>query len=898
MKAKNSLAEILREVLADDPSLIGRREAFLHAMEARRDDVNVLQLHSLLRAVREANIGAYFSAADGDVDSRQEAYAEAKQALQSISMQERSIERVLDAIVQALGWNLRECTFPKPSQERSKEILFTRPRCIHPSREGVDESLLSRPLETFFTERMVVIEPEHACPHAFDIKGMDALATEDLTPVLPIRRELLALFPPQEIAHRLSFEYRDDGVMVEFLFPLTDENDVTEYRYVKKYSNADGLIFVDSLMPVTEVWPDFRAKGWKKYYFFYENAVAQNSEDLAQDMLYIAPWASNQETAKSLPEGGLANRYTVRLDDFPEAFLCTVIPSQDGTAAKPTEVGAFLLQPPPLLSKRKTSVLHVGIDFGVRETMIYYRLEAQSVPRPMTFNPHLYEVLDSLNQRLRTFVNFIPCGSIEDSQADGSFRSSYHVFGRGALERASIRPLQDGNIFTLQFTENYKDILGKHAIRIDWNLHWQDDAIGRRKVVAYLTQLFMQTYTEAMTHGVADVQWHVSVSPMFSADQAFSFRAMCEKAVQEAASGTPFAKLSQPACVSFSSPILAVVRHFLGMAQKNGDTDRPILCLNCGEERTDVALVSPKSQHIVYHASLPWTGDDFWRFIYEAYDVFCKEQIHWSPPYRLEIIKNDLRERSEECLKTLKTLTVKQEVRNALQGAQLAVAGLFYYLGIILRVLVSRSVYREASLPTVYLGGRASTIFSWLAGGSFQSDSPFLRVFGQMMVEASGLPLHQRLTLHFSDHPGAEVAAGMVACSSQGDTFFDISAENAAIFGNESYSVEDAFVAGDTYFIKNTEQRPENFLTACDVSAGVRTKKLAELRKFLTAFDASQNLWSDGLHLSEEAIDEIERRVSASYVEETGKRVRNIDPAPVFLRSLSVLLDILSQKNS
>ena len=897
MKAKNSLAEILREVLADDPSLIGRREAFLHAMEARRDDVNVLQLHSLLRAVREANIGAYFSAADGDVDSRQEAYAEAKQALQSISMQERSIERVLDAIVQALGWNLRECTFPKPSQERSKEILFTRPRCIHPSREGVDESLLSRPLETFFTERMVVIEPEHACPHAFDIKGMDTLATEDLTPVLPIRRELLALFPPQEIAQRLSFENRDDGIVVKFRFPVTGANGVTEYLFSKKYTNTAGLILVDSRVPVTEIWPNFRRQGWSKYYLFYENTEAENGQELGKDVLYVAPWTSGREIAKTLPQGGLTNCYTVSLDGFPEALFCSVIPSQDGPGATPIDIGAFLLKEPPMVQREPELTWDLGIDFGTSSTMLYCRAD-QGAPEPLSFGSHLYQVLDSLDQRLRTFVNFIPCAPVEGRQANGSLQSCFHVLTVGALARNVIRPLEDGNIFALHLTENYKEILGKHALRIDTNLKWQDDAIGRRKVAAYLTQVCMQACAEAAAYGVTDVQWHLSVSPMFSAEQAVSFRAMCRSVVKEAVSGTPFAKQSKPAPVFLSSSIEAMARYFLSVAQMNGDLDSSILCINFMEERTDIAFIGKQRWSIVYHMSLPLCGDDFWHPIFAAYDVFCEASLVQFPLLWTEAIKSDLREYGEERLETLKTLINKPDVRQALQGAQLAVAGLFYYLGLILRVLVARGVYCETSLPAIYVGGRASAIFSWLAGGCFEPDSPFLRIFGQMMAEASGLSTHQRLTFHLSDRPGIEIAAGMIELFSQGKAFFDIGTENAAIFDSEPYSVEDAFVAGDTYFIKNVERHSETFLTAHDISAGIHTKKLTELRKFLAAFDASQNLWSDGLHLSEEAIDEIERRVSAAYVEETGKRVRNIDRAPVFLRSLNVLLDVLSQKNS
>lgn len=763
---------------------------------------------------------------------------------------------------------------------------------------SIGKAVRYRP-EEFFTDRMVVIEPEHACPQSLDIEGMEMLATEELTPVPPIRRELLALFTPQEIAQRLSFENRDDGIIVKFRFPITGANSITEYRFTKKYSNAGGLILVDSLAPTTEVWPNFRREGWSKYYFFYENTAAQNGEELAKDMLYIAPWASDHEISKEIPEGGLQNRYTVRLDGFPEAFFCSVIPSQDGPAATPIEVGAFLLKEPPSVQREPELTWDLGIDFGTSSTMLYCRADRRA-PEPLAFDPHLYEVLDSLNQRLRTFVDFIPCAPVEGRQADGSFLSMFHVLTAGSLARNDIRPLEDGNIFALQLTENYKEILGKHALRIDTDLKWQDDAIGRRKVAAYIQQLCLQCLAEAGAHGVEKLTWNFSFPTAFSNEQQIAFRQTCQAAVKTAYQGTSF---ELPEEILSWPESKASAYHFNKLGGSDTNFGDGAVCLDIGAGTTDVSIISGQPGEIVYHTSIQFAGRYLFQPIYDVYSIFADHELldfEGKIP-QTAVLDADMREHSEEYLDNLKNLTGIVDIKNALQTSQCAVAGIFYYLGGILKELHERGIYQEDHVPEIFVGGNGSRIFSWLSGGAFAADSPYLQVFRDMLAKASGLEDTHRTEIHISDRPKMEVAAGMIEERPQNDkAFFNEAAQREALFGDAHVDdfIAASVIAGDTYAKDGEELPAESFLSAYDISDGIQVQELAVLRRFLDDFNDDHHIWNEGIDLDTNDLAAIEKRVASYYVAEKGKDVKKIYVEPVFVMGLKKMMEAFQHEKN
>ena len=755
--------------------------------------------------------------------------------------------------------------------------------------------------EDFFTDRMTLTMPENACPGSLDIAGMELMAGQGLTPVPPIRPELLALFTPEEIAQRLSFEIRRDGVTVRFRFPITGANGTTEYRFSKTYSDAEGkLIVIEGNVPVVELWPNFRREGWSKYYLYYENsATVGGGGELGKNFLYVAPWSADGKGADGLPEGGLANRYTARLDGFPEALACSVIPAQDGPGAAPVATGMILLRQPEAAPVEPELVWDLGIDFGTSSTMLYYRA-GHHAPTPLAFDPHLYQVMDSGKLRLRTFSNFIAYMHADSQQDAGSFLSIFHLLSAESLQNDALRPLQDGNIFSLMLSEDYITSLGKELDHIDTNLKWQDSDVGRRKVAAYIQQLCLQSLAEAAARGACRITWNFSFPTAFSGEQQGAFLSTCREAVEETSGGTCF-PADGDAIASWPES-KASAYHFNKLGGSDTNFGDGAICLDIGAGTTDISIISGQPGEIVYHTSIQFAGRYLFRPIYGAYHLFAGKQPEFMQSVERTdtIIDADMRKNSDAYLKNLKNLTGKQEVKTVLQHSQLAMAGLFYYLGTILGVLAEKGIYQEDHIPEIFVGGNGSRIFSWLTGGTFDAQSPFLQVFEDMLEQASHLKEGTRTAIRLSSQPKIEVAAGMIEERPQNDReFFNERKQTQALFGEGKLDeyIAASVCAGDAYAKDGVPQAPTSFISAYDISDGLQVTELPVLRRFLETFDANHHIWGEGTSLADDMLADIEKRVSSYYVAEKGKDIKKIYVEPVFVMGLKKMMEAIAHGN-
>lgn len=113
-----TLAEILARILAQDHSLLSRREEILSLLESQVTGAQMRDFRSFEKALLGTTIGESLYAADQrSAKEKIHAKASAEQALKSLGMQDQAIGRVISSITMALGWteNLEEA-------EREEEI--------------------------------------------------------------------------------------------------------------------------------------------------------------------------------------------------------------------------------------------------------------------------------------------------------------------------------------------------------------------------------------------------------------------------------------------------------------------------------------------------------------------------------------------------------------------------------------------------------------------------------------------------------------------------------------------------------------------------------------------------------------------------------------------------------
>ena len=746
--------------------------------------------------------------------------------------------------------------------------------------------------EDFFYEQMAVVEPGNAFPGSLEIAGTIVLADDSLTPILPIKRELAEIFTPKEIQSRLSISEDNDNILMHFLFPLSGVSGAgTEFRFTKKYPKRD-LIYIQQEVPVVELWPNIRREGWQKYYLYYENSQAQAtgkgaSELPVDEMYYVEPWSFGKETDKDYPAQGLKNFFTAKLDYFPEALICNY---KAPNSASAFEIGLILLDTPEIIQRQVGLDWKIGVDFGTSSTMLYYS-ENKKQPTPLDFEPHLFKVTESGGARAQTFINFI--ASNPPARPDGSFLSIFHL--RNTTEK-EIRPLQDGNV--LSFIR--RDIFEQRGHRVDANLKWKEDDLGRRKVGAYVRQICMQALVEATAKGVDRVQWNFSYPTAFSQEKKSTFAKTCMDGITDVYDDSGF-DIIPSKDVAIWSESEAAAYYFNKLNQRMGVnfTDGAI-CIDIGAGTTDISVISGQPAKIVYHTSIQYAGRYMFKPIYDNYELFAGTNAAGyvqldDEEQRDALIDADMRLHSEEYLKDLVNKTGQESVKSVLQGTQFATAGLFYYLGQLLAFLHREQHYKEENLPDIFIGGNGSRIFEWITGGTAIESNPRLTVLEKMLTDASGLSNNRKFKLNFSHYPKVEVASGMITAKPAAETkFFDEQEINRALFGKDAKDefVCNSVLAGAEYLKDGKPLESLSLLNAHDMRKGIRVTDMNKFAEFVECFNDAASLWLDGIPFDRDAAVELIRGANSFFVGLRGEEEKKIFVEPVFIVELKYLMEM------
>ena len=732
--------------------------------------------------------------------------------------------------------------------------------------------------EDFFYAKLAVIEPSKSFIGAMEIEGAAVLATLDLDIILPIKRELLEIFSPEEIISRISVTAESDNdISVHFKFPLQSG----EYRFTKNYS-GDNLIYIQKDIPVIEIYPNVRRAGWDKYYLYYENYQAQakeNSEILVEEMLYIEPFSFDKVICEEFPARGLTNRFTARMNDFPEALICNY---KLGEVA--VEIGALLLNKPHNVKRQADLNWKIGVDFGTSSTMLYFAQDKQP-PKPLDLDSRLLQITDSRGARANTFLSFI--SSIQPTRLDGSFLSVFHLLQRN--DSGEIRALLDGHVLSFISSRIFEE-LGND---VDTNLKWQNEDFGRRKVAAYIQQICFQALVEAAANGVDKIQWNFSYPTAFSKEQSLAFDATCRDAVKFACENTG---LSADKIETWSES-QASAYYFNKLNAGVSNFNHGAVCVDIGAGTTDITVISGQPGRIVFHTSVQYAGRYMFKPIYDNYELFGKniEQIkELTNEQRQALIDADMRQNSEEYIQNLAFKTGRQEVKEVLQCAQLAAAGLFYYIGEILGALYEAEIYNHKNIPHVFIGGNGSRIFRWIAGGTEIENNPYLKVLEKMLVDASGLKKLKSFQFNLSHYPKVEVASGMIIePPNNAEDFFDQERINEELFGEDSEDyIYNSVLAGAEFSQSDKVFPADAFISANDVSEGINVTSFEVFERFMQDFNAAANLWADGVDFDEESAEEIIKDTNGFYVANMGVDVKKIFLEPVFIIELKRLMEM------
>lgn len=776
--------------------------------------------------------------------------------------------------------------------------------------------------DDFFTEHVYVLSDlPQVFTNVFDPGATDkGVQDNEFSIVPPINKRVLDYFSMEEIRRRFHLRFEDSGDIVasfDLPFVYTDESgrevERMPFKVEKRYSeNDEEHCCFQEYVPMAELWPNKRLESWNKYYFCYINQFSGGKTEVMENFLLLTPWSSSRGEMDY--QGNqidcLSNKYTVQLDAFPEAMICSALWKTEGYSPKKVDVGLLLIDPPELLEHRADRVWNVGVDFGTSNTMLYYQAGGKSAPKPLTLEPNLYPLTKQKTGERAAYLiaNFVwP----EEKLRNGSFLTIYNVIRRKDDKMAKVEPLIDGNIFSL--TSDKLSNLGSMSRNMVPNLKWASEGSSGENVTrkqklaeAYIEQICMQTAFEAAKDGAENIGWNFSYPTAFSSEEKKFFARMTNDAVKNAMKATPY-ETKEKKINTLREESVATATYFNKLDGQASNFVDGAICLDIGAGTTDISIISADpTPHISYHASAQYAGRIFFSAVFAWLEHFLEPrdrdelQKESDPDKKRAMLDSIMRDKSDEYLQKVNGLLVgggdnTRIVTSMLQIPQLAMTGLFYYTGIVLRLLREYEIFDRDVVPDIYVGGNGSRIFHWIEGAvdEHDPDDKHLKVLRRAILASSGLE-DDGFAIHLSPRPKMEVAAGMLVKEDSTD-WFNERRINRMLFGDDpdEYTLN-SLVAGESFEVGDETVDAYEFMNAHDIKDKVRVSKLPYIEDMVSVFNSrTGDIWGKAIDITKFGRD-LRKNTSGYFANEQVKDIDNIHVEPVFLVAMKVLIDKLN----
>lgn len=641
--------------------------------------------------------------------------------------------------------------------------------------------------DELFLEEITFLDFEDALPGALLPKTNIPLTfnNEKITPILPIAPILLDYFTPEDLINNIELEpfsnVNGQGIRLILTIPLSgikqsNQQQFTTLRLQKEYilKEENAIKYI----PVLTVWPNFRAVNWKNYYtFYYDGAYGDQTFGV-----YFPNPTQQPRSFKALDGTGSYQLST--LDKMPTYVVCkdSRYPSKD--------LGLMLLPTPPEINPRGT--WRVGVDFGTSFTNVYVKAENTS-DSPLDINNNLQlNITDSLlGTRLPSLLqSFIPETFLPPEQP---LPLSTVLTTQNGDEYGELQPILDGRIFVpdpAEFDPN------KQWIKLD--LKWSNMKYSK----AFLRHLALHISALAVKSTINNIEWCLSYPSAFSATNLATFHHNWEEIDQE---------LSPKTGINYSTPRMDDSQRFctesVALAQYFREKERnPLVrttCIDMGGGTSDISIW--ENNRMVHQCSVLFAGRNIFSEIIAMNPSYAQKLMEefitsdWNGLNEYSIMTNidvALRHKAEEWLNKKRIYKNEDEYfQRLITLTALGVSGLYYYVGLILKVLHKQGKYSKDQITSVYIGGNASRFLHWLSPtGKFDQNTEFNKLLSLMLSKGSGFK-NTNETTRLSARPKHEVACGLVL-------------DQIQLVGNID-SADKQPIAGENYYVEYNDDDEE-----------------------------------------------------------------------------------------
>jgi hypothetical protein len=616
--------------------------------------------------------------------------------------------------------------------------------------------------QDLFLPELFFITQSNALPGGMLPKGMESLSQiyegKNITPLLPIHPVLLDYLTAEDLIALLEVQQvrGNQGPMLRFLLDLplagVMEGPPLTYRISKDYTLKKAQAIAE--VPVLEIWPNFRRAGWQDYHvFFYDQNLDTFQINVAktEEAHLFKGVGSFHYPTYSFPDTE-SNCQLIQLPEFPSFIDCR---GQDNSPQ-----GIILLKQPPELNLQKNSAWKVGVDFGTSFTNVY--VERHGVIEQLKLEPQHYQVTESSSEIRQTALYEYFIASTMDMHL------STVLTTRGG--KGETFPILDGRIFIPRDSSTFKP---NDDSWIRTNLKWSPDNLNYNRL--FLKHLMLQISAQAASDNISEIQWAISYPSAFSRNDIRTYARNWQILTQglQASTGMVYHCPEQDDLSHFRTEGLAIAQYFADFELPGVKPPLDLVnttCIDIGGGTSDISIW--EQNQLLHQCSVRLAGKDLFSQFIQMNPGFLERKFkvgqidEWKKLQGFQFyVKLDvlMRRESEGWLKNARDrFETDPEFQGLEQLITIGVAGLYYYVGLLLQVLHQEGKYTTPEITPVYVGGNGSRLFNWLAeGGQFDRHSEANELFSAMLSLASGFK-NIGVNTTLSPRPKDEVACGLV----------------------------------------------------------------------------------------------------------------------------------------
>lgn len=599
------------------------------------------------------------------------------------------------------------------------------------------------------------MQPEYKTNYAlcWDIQGN----VKNVMVIYPFKEAILEYLPIDYIKNNTKFETIQSGSVKKLRVKVTLELSGGQQEFIKEYLPQNIHSF--SNVPLAAIWPAYDlGDQWNEYYF-YNNRTYFNED--YKDFSLIPYGALNLKFS----EENIPVEIHVTLS-YPEVLIV----NYNGI-----NVG-FIKMINPIEKFQNVQYLEpgckIGIDFGTCSSTVFYSTDSNKQPRIFKYPQRSKTVTKSINE-FHFWEQFLPYDSIspELTTIDRYFHTLFRYFNDNPEES-----IIHGNIF---YSYNLLDYSTNEFGGIAKNLKWAaDGSINAACAKPFLEQIVKQTLLELILQkiDIFRTEWCFSYPTAFSNKQYKTLKDNSESVVRncyeriicrnESANQLKIKHNTMTESVS-------AARYFLGTNQGTVNSlAGGFVSIDIGGGTTDISFWQNRTQkgNLVYQTSIKFASRAL--FIIPLLESNNRDYIIDNLGLA-DNLKSDFRgnnipvEDLELCLSINKDAYKKlakneevSEIKSFVETVSFGVAGLFYFIGMLLKKLSVEKEINEFS-PDIYFGGNGSNVFNWLNSGSIFRDSAYRADLFKDMLKA-GWGMDENVSINISSTLKAEAAGGMV----------------------------------------------------------------------------------------------------------------------------------------